>query len=66
MTTRLKSGRGGHRAGSGRPLTDPAARRVTISACVRPDTKDWLSSQKESAGQVIDRLVEKERNGEKT
>lgn len=57
-----KLGRGGKRVNqTGRPPLPQNIRRIMLQARVKPETKDWFDSQKESTGKLIDQMVVKQK-----
>ena len=50
--------RGGKRQGAGRKAIHPADRRVTLSARVTPQTKEWLADMAAEQGVTIGRSIE--------
>lgn len=53
--------RGGKRENAGRPKAEN--KKVTLSVRVLPETKEWLNSQSESSGNLIDKLVNDVKRG---
>jgi len=54
----MKSGRGGERAGAGRPAT---GRKERITVNIEAGNLEWLKAQKSSYSRVINGLIDRER-----
>ena len=54
----MKSGRGGERAGAGRPAT---GRKERITVNIEAVNLEWLKAQKSSYSRVINGLIDRER-----
>jgi len=58
----MESGRGGKRAGAGRPAGTDRGKSERITISISAEHLQWLKAQELSYGKTIARLIEAERN----
>lgn len=51
-------GRGGRRAGAGRPVVAEHEKRVQLSLSVSPKTKEWMQTQSREQGVTMGTILE--------